>query len=189
MPKRHPNETILASWLVDATTWRNFVRSVRAHDQQPGYIARSYWKFKDESPGPADVEVVIRDDAFFVGSYSLGIAYAPTTVTFRPEWLEFQYDQSEGPSFIVPVPVPPAARAQAARMAEYFTQKSQDAAQKNAESARKAAEERARPTLSNRLLNALEGHFILCMLLFFFVQIPGIVGIIYLVRRWKGLSD
>lgn len=188
MPKRHENEVVLASWSVDAPTWRAFVRAVGAYATQPGPRAPSFFKFDEQPPSPAGAEVVIRDDALFVGTHAADIPWPPT-VTLRPDWLEFYFAPSDGGWFIVPAPVSLAARTEAARVAEHFGRREAEALRRNAEAQRAAAEERARPTLRNRLLNVVEGHFILILLAFFFILLPAVVGLIALASAWPGAPE
>jgi hypothetical protein len=100
-----------------------------------------------------------------------------SNVTLRESWIEFGFDYSEGAMPIVPVPVAVQARAEAARIADHFTARLR-------EERRIEEEKRARPTFSNRLLKFVEDHFILALLLFFFVLIPGVAGFIHLLSIW-----
>lgn len=188
MPKRHADEVILASWYVDAATWRAFVLAVRAHDAQPGYIPRSCIKFKEEPPTMSGAEVVVREDAVFIGPLSETTSYL-SSATLHELWLEILLEPSDGGHFIVPVPVPAGARAEAVRATEHLSRLAAESARLTAESAREYAEQRARPTLNNKALNIVERHFALATLGFFFVVVPAVVAGIYFVSRWMGWSD
>jgi hypothetical protein len=188
MPKRHKDEVILGSWFVDAATWRKFVRAVRAYDARAERGPRSAVKFKEEPPSIAGAEVVIRDDAVFVGPHAMTTGYL-TEATLRDQWLEILLDPSEGGPCIVPVSVSAGARPEAARVAEHLSRLAAEHARKAAEEARQNAEARAAPTLSNRALNVIEGHFVLFMLGFFFVLLPAVVAGLYFASRWLGWRD
>jgi hypothetical protein len=170
--KPRPIETALAFWVVDAATWRAFVRAVRTSAEQTG-VPHNTHKLRDELPADG-LEVVIREDSVHVGRERFEFIYLHMGVTLREGWLEFDASLGDGDSCIFPVPVPAQARSEAARIADYFTQRS-------AEQYRREKEERARPTLSNRLLNFVEGHFVLSMFIFFFVLLPAFVALICVV--------
>jgi hypothetical protein len=78
-------------------------------------------------------------------------------------------DRQPAPSWVFPVPLVDLAHAEAF-LAHHAAED---------ERRRRA---RAAPTLANKLLDWVEGHFIEAMLLFFFVLLPGVsVGIAWLV--------
>jgi hypothetical protein len=188
MAKRHKDEIILASWYVDAVTWRTFARAVRAHDAQAGQEPRSCLKFKEEPPTMSGAEVVVRDDAVFIGPHAMTTGYL-SEATLRDEWLEILLEPSDGGPCIVPVPVSAAARPEAARVTEHLLRIAAEHAQKATEAARRDAEARALPTVNNRALNIVERHFVLILLGFFFVLLPAVVAGIYFASRWLGFQD
>ncbi|MCC2668400.1 MAG: hypothetical protein K0Q72_871 [Armatimonadetes bacterium] len=176
MPKRPRIETVLAYWTVDAATWRQFIRDVRAYQQQPGAV-RCALELQDDFPA-SGMEVTVREHEVRIGGETFDFRYvADVKVVLRAAWLEFGGDPDGAPKYIVAVPVPGHARDEAARVADHFTHQA-------AELIRISAEERARPTLSNRLLNVVEGHFVLVTLLFFFVGIPALVFFLHLLSQW-----
>jgi len=181
MPKKPKIENVLAYWTVDAATWREFAATVRRYQQLPG-VDHCALKLRDDVPA-SSVEVVVREESVSVGKERFDFIYAESlSVTLRESWLEFGSDPFDTQAYIFPVPIDARSQAEAARIADHFTHQI-------AERFRIAAEERAKPTLSNRLLNFVEGHFALAMFLVFFVLIPGVVGIIHLLTlRFPWLS-
>jgi hypothetical protein len=172
MAKQKQIENVLASWVVDAATWRDFVRAVRSYQQQPRARHCSL-EIEGEVP-PSGIKVVIGDHTAAVGSQSFSLRFLDNpTVTLRESWLEFD----SGEAYFFPVPVPNDAQADAARVADHFTQQT-------AEQFRLYAEARARPTLSNHLLNFVEGHFALAMFILFFILIPAFVVFLLQLERW-----
>ena len=162
--KVEPVEPALGFWMVDRATWREFVDAVRTYEQQPR-ASRCALDLSAEPPA-IGLEVVVQENQVQVGErrFSL-IGFEGLRVTLQPAWLEFE---DEYGNYFYPVPVPRHARADAARIATRFTETM-------AAAVREAEEERARPTLNNRLLTWVEQHFILVLLLFFFVLLPAIV--------------
>ena len=176
-PTRHENEEVLANWRVDASTWREFARAVRAYRARPGGYTPCHVKFPDDPPSPEGAEIVIRSDAVFIGDQIVDLRHDQPTAAALPYWLQLDVEYSEcRPAFIIPVPFPPGGLVEAARVAEWFNKRIAD--QLSA-----IAEERARPTLNNRMLNLVEGHFILIALFLFFVLLPAVAGAIYLASR------
>jgi hypothetical protein len=189
MPKRHKDEIVLATWLVDAVTWRSFVRALREHDARAERGPRSAMKFKDEEPrSSAGVEVVVREHAVFIGPHAETTSYL-SSATLRELWIEILLEPSDGGWFIVAVPVPTVARAEAARVVEHLSRIVAENERLNAQAAREYAEARALPTLNNRALNIVERHFALVALGFFFVVLPAGIAAFYFVARWMGWSE
>lgn len=188
MAKRHDKEVILASWSVDAPTWQAFVRALKFHAAQPERHAPCLLKFKEQPTSPARTEVVIRDDAVFVGPHAADIPWAPK-VTLQADWLEFYFEPSDDGWFMIPVPVSPAARGDVSRVIEHFERREAESVRINAEAQRLAAEERARPTLNNKLLNIFERHFAWVVLAIFFIVLPAVVGLIVLAQSWLGTPE
>jgi hypothetical protein len=176
MPKNARIENVLAYWTVDAATWRQFVSTVRRYQQLPA-VDHCALQLRDEVPA-GGVEVLVTEHAVSVGAEKFDFLYADSlAVTLRESWLEFGSDPSDTDRYIFPVPIDDRSRAEAARVADHFTHQM-------AERSRLAMEARARPTLSNRLLNFVEGHFVLATLLFFFVLIPAVVAFLTLLSVW-----
>lgn len=176
MARRKWIETPLAYWRVDAATWHRFVVALRQFQQQPG-ATHCALELKDRVPADG-VEVLVGEHTVSVGGTEFDFLYADSLqVTLREGWLEFGSDPSDTQSYFFPVPVDERSRSEAARVADHFTRQI-------AERSQQAAEERGRPTLSNRLLNFVEGHFALAMFLFFFVLLPGVVGLLHLLQLW-----
>ncbi|MBA3560693.1 MAG: hypothetical protein H0W30_19105 [Gemmatimonadaceae bacterium] len=175
-PKRTRDEKLLAEWSVDESTWREFIRAIQHYAEQPGGASLGV-SFPKEFP-PAGVTVAVREDALFVGRDAFDMRlWIGMQVTLREHWLEFLPEPDERPHAIFPVPVPSRMRADAALVAGHFTAVA-------AECSRIAAEQRARPTFSNRLLTLVERHFIVAVLLFFFVLLPVLVGVVAAFRSF-----
>jgi hypothetical protein len=167
MARRHPQEVILARWTIDDALWCVFlkIKENRERDDEPHPPYSTFIPPK-EFP-PSGLDVVIRDDAVFVGNkcvrefvYEGG--YHNMTVR---EGILGMYGTSDMGGYIYLLPIAHHAIADVTHVAERF-------AAEDAEAARIQAEEAARPTVSNRLLWWVQKHFILAMLLIFFVIIP-----------------
>lgn len=164
-PKRHRDEIILARWVVGADELRDFTREARLRSKR-SYVPTELLKECDRCSASAGVEVVFREDAFFVGEWVSPNAFSEVHV--HETWMQFIGDEG----YQIPVPLARGARAEAERIAvryEALYTRAQE------EAIRRFTEERARPTWNNRLLNFVEAHFIWVLLGFFFVLIPLVV--------------
>jgi hypothetical protein len=153
---------ILARWTVDAGDLRDFVREqrIRAKDS---YMPDGLLKECDAASQGAGLEVVCREDAILVGSCRLTNMFDDIRV--HDTWMHFLGDEG----YQIAVPIPRGGRREAERVAATYRARFE---QLNAQAAREHAEERAKPTLNNRLLNIAEAHFVWVLLGFFFVLIP-----------------
>lgn len=72
--KRHPRETILVQWTIDQRLWRDFVSVSLLPTRNP---SAKFTTATPPEPFPASgIEVVIRDDATFVGQECIS-SYVP----------------------------------------------------------------------------------------------------------------
>jgi hypothetical protein len=109
------------------------------------------------------LEVVCRDDAVFVGPWCLAFQYnAVSGIRLEEEWMLFV---TEWGTYDIPIPVELNARAEAARMVDYYTNQWE-------EEQRRYLQERQAPMWRNRLLNIAEAHFVWVLLGLFFIAIP-----------------
>ena len=180
-PKSHAGETILTRWTVDEVTWRDFAANVRryiASPSAPACVLKSL-----NQPAPHALEVVVRDDAIFVGDEWLSLQFSECEDPhLREEWLEFACDKDYTAPHFFPIPVPATARANAVWVVNHFRQAL-------AERARQLAEADAAPRFSNRLRKFVEAHFIVVLLVFFFIVLPGAAVLFaYLHSLWTGAS-
>ena len=176
-PKRHAGETILTRWTVDDATWREFAANVHRSlklPRAPACVLKSL-----NQPPPTRLEVVVRNDAIFVGDECLSLQFSECEDPYlREHWLEFACDRDYTAPYFFPIPVPAAARPHAAWVVDHFRRAL-------AERARLMAEADNAPTLSNRVRKWVEAHFIMVVLLFFFVLLPGAAVIAaYLHSLW-----
>jgi len=173
MVKRFSDETILARWVVDAAALDNFVRETRLRSKRLSFIPEDLLKECEKHATGAGLEVVVREDAVFVGEWG------------SPNWFyEVQVQETlirllgdEG--YHIPVPLAPGARADAERIAAIYSARYSQA---RAEEQRQFNKERARPTRNNRLQNFAEARFVWLVLGFFFVLIPLFVLLLALLR-------
>jgi hypothetical protein len=174
-------ETILTRWTVDEETWLRFTSDVHLHLNQPR--ARACVLKSLNRPWSHGLEVMVRDDAIFVGEEWLSIEFSECQeVLLREEWLEFFCDNDRTAPHFFPIPVPPAAKPNAAWVANHFRRLW-------IERARRIAEADDAPTISNRLRKWVEAHFIIVLLLLFFVVLPGAAVIVgYLYSLWTAAS-
>ena len=176
-PKRHAGETILTRWTVDEATWREFAADVHRYLEQPRAPA-CVLKSLDQPP-PDQLEVVVRDDAIFVGDECLNLQFSECEDPhLREHWLEFACDRDYTAPHFFPIPVPPAAKPNAVWVVNHFRRRLM-------ERARLMTEADNAPTISNRLRKWVEAHFIMVVLLFFFAVLPGAAVIMaYLHSLW-----
>ena len=176
-PKRYARETILTRWAVDEATWREFVTNLHCYLAQPR--ARASVLNRLDRPWAQGLEVVVREDAIFVGEEWLSIEFSECQeVLLREEWLEFFCDNDRTAPHFFPIPVPSAAKSNAAWVANHFRRLW-------IERARRMAEGDDAPTFSNRLRKWVEAHFIMVLLFLFFVVLPGAAVIVgYLHSLW-----
>ncbi len=163
MVKRFAGEILLARWVVDGAALRDFVRETRLRSKWYTHVPADLLKECERHAGGAGLEVVIREDAVFVGEWGSPDSF--DAVRVQETWMEFLGEEG----YQVPVPLAPGARAEAERVAAVYTARY---ARDRAEAQRQFEEERARPTWNNRLLNFVEAHFVWLLLVFFFVLIP-----------------
>lgn len=172
MPKRHREEVILARWTVEAAEVQAFAQRVRARYGDSPFRPRDLLQVCD-TPPPSGLEVVCRDDAVFVGPWSLAFAYNVVSgLRLEDEWLLFVMEWG---AYDIPVPVASRGRAEAARVAHEYTRQW-------AEEDRAYLQRRQAPTWHNRLLDIAEAHFAWVVLGFFFVALPLALLILGLVR-------
>jgi hypothetical protein len=179
MPRRYGGETVLTRWTVDAATWRQFAANVHRYIDAPRAPA-CVLKSRDQ-PAPQRLEIIVREDAVFVGDECLSLQFSECEDPhLRDEWLEFSCDNDHTAPHFFPIPVPANARTNAVWVVNHFRQALMDRA-------RRLAEADDAPTFSNRLRKAVEAHFILVLLLFFFVLLPGAAVLFtYLQSLWSG---
>ena len=172
MPKRHREEVILARWTVDAALVRVFAERVRARYGDTPYRPQDLLKVCDKVP-PSGLEVAFRDDAVFVGRWSLAFEYNVVSgLRVEDEWMLFVM---EGGEYDIPVPVASNARDEAIRIARHYAQQWE-------QEDREYLARRQAPTWQNRLLNLAEAHFAWGALGFFFVVSPLALLILGLLR-------
>jgi hypothetical protein len=163
MVERFKGEIVLARWVVDAAALHKFVQETRLRSNWFSSVPQALLKQCEKHATGAGLEVVVREDAVFVGEWgSPNWFYA---VQVHDTWLQFMGDEG----YHVPVPLAPGARAETERIAAIYSALDSQA---RAESQRQFDEERARPTWNNRLLKFVEAHFGWVVLGFFFVLIP-----------------
>ncbi len=167
MAKRHKNEIILGRWFVDAADLRNFVHELRLRYQSSVFPRDSDlppWDLLTICSKYSDVgiEVVFRDDTFFVGKWSHN--YVTPQFQIHETWIECLIDDTESACYAFPVPLARSGAADAKRIAKHYTQVREEAARLANE---EWIKERSRPTWSNRLLNLVEAHFIWVLVGFF----------------------
>ncbi|HEV7735425.1 MAG TPA: hypothetical protein VGR62_24845 [Candidatus Binatia bacterium] len=172
MVERYRGETILARWVVDEDVLRDFARESRLRSKR-SFVPVELLKECDKHSFSAGIEVVLREDAFFVGEWSSPNAFSEVHVT----WMQFIGDEG----YQIPVPLARGARAEAERVAAHYEALY---TREREEAIRRFAEERARPTWNNRFLNFAEANFIWLLLGFFFVLLPLLV----LLFGWGGGS-
>ena len=177
----HEGETILTRWTVDEATWRKFQADVHRYLKQPRAPA-CVLKSLDRS-APHGLEVIVRDDAVFVGDERLSLQFSECEDPhLREEWLEFACDKDYTAPHFFPIPVPANARANAVWVVNHFRRAL-------GERARLMAEADEAPTASNRLRRFVEAHFILVLLVFFFALLPGAAVLVaYFYSLWTAGS-
>lgn len=173
MVKRFKGEAILARWVVDAEALRDFVREMRRRSKLCSYVPPDLLKECEKQATGAGLEVVVREDAVFVGEW--GSANWFYAIQVHETWLQFMGDEG----YHIPVPLAPGARAETERIGRIYSELH---LQGLAEAQRRFDEERARPTWNNRLLIFAEAHFVWLVLGFFFVLIPLFVLLVGVVR-------
>ena len=163
MVERFKDEVILARWVVDAALLHSFVRETRLRSKWYSYMPRDLLKECEKHATGAGLEVVVREDAVFVGEWGSPNWFYGVEV--HETWMHFMGDEG----YYIAVPLVPGARAEANQIAAIYAARYEHA---RVESQRQFDEERARPTWNNRLLKFAEAHFAWLILGFFFVLIP-----------------
>lgn len=174
MAKRHPRENVLVRWTIDEACWRRFQAASAARRQQRD---RAYLAMDVPEPFPAEgLEVVIRDDALFVGKtsvseyvYNGGMHW----MAVHESWLEVDLPSDNEPPVYL-IPIAPAALLETRRVVAEFTALDREAV-------RIQAELDARPTLINNLRRWVESHAMLTIIGFFVVVLPLFVFAIHLL--------
>lgn len=127
-----------------------------------------------ESHFTSDLEVVCRDDAVFVGAWSLDFQYnVASGIRLDEAWILLQMEWG---AYDIPVPFAPDSQGDAARMVAYYKGQWE-------EENRLYFEKRHAPTWQNRLLDVAEAHFAWVALGVFFIALPIVVLLLSLVRR------
>jgi hypothetical protein len=164
MVKRFEGETILARWVVDAAALHNFVQETRHRSKLFSSVPKDLLKeCEKHAAAGAGLEVVVREDAVFVGDWGSPNWFCAAQV--HDTWMQFMGDEG----YHIPVPLAPGARAEAERIAAIYWALDEKA---RVEAQRQFDEERAKPTWNNRLLHFAEVHFVWLVLGLFFVLIP-----------------
>lgn len=173
MVKRFKDEVILARWVVDAAALRDFLREPQIRSKWYTSVPKDLLKECEKHATGAGLEVVVREDALFVGEWGSPNWFYEVQV--HETWMLFMGDEG----YHVPVPLVPGARAEAGRIAVIYAARYEQA---RVETQRQFDEERARPTWNNRLLLFVESHFAWLLLGFFFVLIPLLVLLLGFLR-------
>jgi hypothetical protein len=163
MNESFQGETILARWVVDAAALRRFVAKTRIQFKRSAYVPEDLLKECEKHAIGAGLEVVVREDAVFVGEW--GSPNCLHGAEVHETWMRFMGEEG----FHVPVPLAPGEREAAERIAGIYSSRYSQAV---AEEHRRFHEERARPTWSIRLVIFAEAHFVWLALGFFLVLIP-----------------
>lgn len=119
-------------------------------------------EYQTGSQGPG-IEVVFQEKTIFVGKYRLSNMFDDFRV--NDTWMHFLGDEG----YQAAVPMARGGKQEAERVAAIYRSLYE---QVSSQAARAYAEDRARPTLSNRLLSFVETRFVWAFLGFFFVLIP-----------------
>lgn len=165
MTRRHPNEVVLARWVVPPEALREFVRSMRNRYGNTPFTPIDVLDACERHP-PGGLEVVCREDAVFVGQWCLAFLYNQITgIALQDTWIRFEM---EGGLYEIPVPIDPRQRAEAQGVVDLYNRMAE-------EETRRAVAARQAPTWNNALLDFAEAHFVWLALGFFFVGIPAIV--------------
>ncbi len=173
MVERFANETILARWVVDAAALQSFAQETRLRSKRSSFVLEDLLMECEKHATGAGLEVVVREDAVFVGQWG------------SPNWFyEVQVEETSmrflgDEGYHIPVPLAPGARAEAERIAGIYAARY---AQARAAEQRHFEEERARPTRNNRLLHFVEAHFVWLVLGFFFGLLPLFVLLLDFLR-------
>ena len=173
MVERFRDEVILARWLVDAAALQTFVREMRLRSKGYSFVPEDLLKECEKFADGAGLEVVVREDAVFVGDWGSPNWFYEVQV--YETWMKFMGDEG----YHIPVPLASGARAQAERIAGIYSERYTQAL---ADEQRQFHEARAIPTWNNRLLNFAEAHFVWLILGFFFVVIPLLVLLLGFLR-------
>lgn len=172
MARRHRDEVILARWTVDTARLRDFALQVRARYGAP-FRPDALLKACENAPA-SGLEVVCRDDAIFVGPWSLDLQYNLVSgLRLEETWILCDMDWG---AYDIPIPVPPNGRVEAARVVAHYIREWE-------EENRQYFERRNAPTWHNRLLDIAEAHFAWVALGFFFIVIPLVLLLFSLLRH------
>src|SRR4051794_37453920 len=109
MVERFKDEVILARWVVNAAALHNFVRETRLRSKWYSYIPQDLLKECEKHATGAGLEVVVRDDAVFVGEW--GSPNWFSAVQVHETWMHFMGDEG----YYIAVPLVPGVRAEAER--------------------------------------------------------------------------
>lgn len=173
MARRHRDEIVLARWTVDSARARDFTVMLRTRYGDSPFRPHGLLEACEAHPA-SGLEVVCRDDAIFVGSWSIDFQYNVVSgIRLEEAWILLLMDWG---AYDIPVPFSPDSQAEAARLVAYYRQQWE-------EENRQYREKRQAPTWQNRLLNVAEAHFAWVVLGFFFIGIPIVLFLLSLVRR------
>lgn len=162
MTERSQDKRILARWKVDAEDLREFLREQRLQAKRTRLPAGLLKEYEAAAQGPG-IEVVFREKAIFVGKCRLSNMFDDFRV--HDTWMHFLGDEG----YQVALPMARGGKKEAESVAAEYRSLYE---QVSSQAARAYAEERARPTLNNRLLSFVEARFVWILLGFFFVFIP-----------------
>jgi hypothetical protein len=173
MVKRFKDEVIVARWTVDAAALRKFLREPQIRAKWYSYMPQDLLKECERQATGTGLEVVVREDAVFVGEW--GSPNWFSAVQVHETWMHFMGDEG----YFIAVPLGSGTRAEAERIAAVYAALDERARGK---AQRQFDEERAKPTWNNRLLTFVEAHFAWLLLGFFFVLIPLFLLLLGLLR-------
>lgn len=172
--QRFPGESILARWVIDGAALQGFLREMQLRSKSFSTMPKDLLQECAKRASGAGLEVVVREDAVFVGEWGSPNWFAEVQV--HDTWIHFLGEEG----YHVPVPLAPGARADAERIAARYAEIYE---QGRREAQRWFEEERARPTWSSRFLRFAEAHFVWLALGACFVLIPIVV---LLLGFWNG---
>jgi hypothetical protein len=113
-------EGVIARWHVDVEDWRQCMVKRRALDDARPDLRGSFHVMHGD-PSPAGVDIVVSEDAVFVGPEAMHPLFKEfgNRAQLQDGWLELT-SRADDSDFVLRLPVTPGAEAEAGKVVRYF---------------------------------------------------------------------
>ena len=111
---------VVASWVVDADTWRERM-AIRAQNDRESVIQAQGLALLPKKPPPGGIEILVGDAGIFIGDYNFLPVYPWYVVPaqIRDDWIELELP-ADSDTYLLRLPIGRDGRAAADKVVRYF---------------------------------------------------------------------